>query len=331
MRIPESTFDDLLAKHGTLSVPDISQASKSHTYVRELLANKSESDLLFPRLVEGDFLSGSYARGTKNPPLNDIDVMMPIDGAGFFPIRNGIQWNAVVRGSEKFDNPLLRQLDVRGLLSSRRVMELFQKGLEDSYPSSTVAKDGQAVNVWLDSYGFGIDIVPCFHVIPMDGSQDVYYIPAGSQSDGWTLTNPKVDQRISDALHEHHDKKLKPVVKLIKLWNDLKNGGRLRPYHLETICWYVFDAYPGKITHPGLAVIHFFQNAAQHLQALCPDATRIGGHIDSYLSYEDRQHSIGTIQQAASVLSNAYLLGLADENRQISGFRSVYGDNFARS
>ncbi len=330
MRIPESAFDHLLTVHGNLSLPEISQASKSQTYIRELLANKSDTDALFPWFIDGDFLSGSYARGTKNPPLDDIDVMMPIDGTGLFPIRNGTQWNAKVRGSGTEGNPILGQIGTNNLLDSRRVMELLREGLKESYPTSRVAKDGQAVNVWLDSYGFGIDIVPCFHVIPHDGSKDVYYIPHGSESAGWILTNPKIDLEISDRLHEHHNKKLKPVIKLIKLWNDTKNGSRLQPYHLETISWYVFGKYPGKINHPGLALIHFFQNAAAHLHVLCPDATGIGSHIDSYLSVEDRQHSIGAIQRTGSVLMESYMLGLADESRQLSGWRSVYGDSFAR-
>ena len=331
MRIPESAFNDLLSRHGTLSVPQISRASTSHNRVREILANKSGVDASFARLVTGDFLSGSYGRGTKIPPLDDIDVMMPIDGEGLYPTRNGMSWNAKVRGSGNTDNPLLRQLDAQGQLSSRHIMDMFHRGIKESYPTSTVAKDGQAVNVWFDSYQLGIDIVPCFHVIPADGSQDVYYIPAGGMSDGWIMTNPKVDQRISDALHERHNQKLKPMVKLVKVWNMLQNNGRLRPYHLETLCWYVFRDHPSEVTHPGHGLMYFFQEAPKRLQLLCPDMTGIGGNIDSYLSITDRQNSIAEMQRAAAILSSSYMLGLADESRQLSGWRQVYGDNFARN
>ena len=330
MRIPESAFDDVVAKHGTITLPQISQASTSHTYIRDLLTNKSQYDETFPRFVDGDFLSGSYGRGTKTLPFDDIDVMMPIDGTSLFPIRNGQRWNAVVRGSGKLDNPILKAIGMDGLLSSRRVMEVIHKGVKDSYPNSTVAKDGQAINVWLDSYKLGIDIVPCFHIVPMDGSQDVYYIPTGSNNDGWTMTNPKVDQKILDALNERHDKKLKPVIKLVKIWNGLQNGRRIRPYHLETICYYIFDKHPGSITHPGLALMHFFENAGAYLQGNCPDATGIGGHVDLYLQQTDRQQSILNLQRAAGLLAQSYMIGLADENQQLSGWRSVFGDSFAR-
>ncbi len=330
MRIPESAFDEVLARHGTITLPQISQASTSHTYIRDLLTNKSEYDATFPRFVDGDFISGSYGRGTKTPPLDDIDVMMPIDGTGFSPIRNGQPWSATVRSSGKLGNPLLDQLSPNGLLSSRRVMEIFHEGIKESYPNSTVAKDGQAINVWLESYSLGIDIVPCFHVVPLDGSQDVYYIPTGSNSEGWTMTNPKVDQKILDALHERHDKKLKPVIKLIKVWNGLKNAHRINAYHLETICYYIFHKHPGKITHPGLALMHFFEEAPAYLQDNCPDATGIGGHVDTYLLQAERQQSILSIQKAAGILAQSYMLGLADENQQLTGWRNVFDDNFAR-
>ena len=66
-----TALNTLLNNHLTLSEAQISQGSKSHNYIRELLANKSGKDNSFPRLVDGDFLSGSYARSTKIFPLDD--------------------------------------------------------------------------------------------------------------------------------------------------------------------------------------------------------------------------------------------------------------------
>src|SRR5690242_548687 len=87
MIIPQAPFENLLARYGNVSLPQISQASKSQTYIRDLLVNKSRSDASFPRFIEGDFLSGSYARGTKIFPLDDVDIMMVLDGRGLFAIR----------------------------------------------------------------------------------------------------------------------------------------------------------------------------------------------------------------------------------------------------
>jgi len=84
----QSAFEKLLAKIG-VSQPQRSQGSISHKHIRELLDNKWQNDSSFPWLTDGDFLSGSYARGTKIHPLNDIDVMMVIDGTGLRAIEKG--------------------------------------------------------------------------------------------------------------------------------------------------------------------------------------------------------------------------------------------------
>lgn len=331
MLVSQSAFEDVLAQHGNVSLPQISQGATSQNHIRDLLINKSRSDASFPRFIEGDFLSGSYARGTKIFPLDDIDIMMVLDGTGLFAIRDGSYWNATVRGSTLANNPVLRELDWQGLLSSRRVMEILQNALKQSYPNSKVAKDGQAINVWLDSHGLGMDVIPCFHVIPADGSRDVYYIPAGSQTDGWMMTNPKIDENISDQLHSHHNEKLKPVIKLIKLWNRVFNNNRLRSYHLESVAWYVFARAPNKITHYGTALLYFFQNAGSHIAVSCPDPTNIGGPIDTYLNPQDRILSLQKIDQTKTILTNSYLLGLANEPRQMSGWRQIFGDGFGRN
>lgn len=301
MSLPDSVFEDLLNREVNITLTQIRQGSTSHNYVREILANKSDRDTRFPWLVPGDFLSGSYARGTKVYPLDDIDVMVVLDGTGLQAIHRGQVLNAEVRGSGAQGSPISLYFGVNGLLSSRIVIELFIDALRQSHPESKISKNGQAVNVWLESYGLGIDIVPCFHIIPTDGSQDFYYIPAGSHSDEWIITNPQLDQKIGDQLNEFHNKKLKPVIKLLKYWNQQFNSDLLRSYHLETIIWHIFgDKSP--ITSYDSALSIFFAEAGQRLTDSCPDITKLGGYIDTYLAPEKRSIVINRLQQVGTVL-----------------------------
>jgi Second Messenger Oligonucleotide or Dinucleotide Synthetase domain len=295
----QQAFENLLEKSINLSPAQISQGSKSHTYIRNLLDNKWQTHDSFPWIVEGDFLSGSYGRGTKIWPLDDIDVMIVLDGHGLVPISGGTYLNAEVRGSGMEGSPIWRHFDANNLVSSVSVLEVFKDALKDTYPDSEIKKDGQAVNVWLASYGIGLDIVPCFHIVPRDGSQDFYYIPMGNGNTMWKSTNPKIDHRISDYLHARHDRKLKPVVKLLKYWNKTQNAERLRSYHIEALAWHIFHAHPSKIADYGTAVKYFFDNAAARLVNYCTDPTGIGGYIDLYLTLEARQQTIKKMQEAA--------------------------------
>ena len=176
----ESKLQELLDKEINLSQGHVSQGSKSHIYIRDLLANKRTTDSTFPWLLDGDFLSGSYARGTKLHPLDDIDVMIILDGTGLIP--TGINTTHYVRGNfEGKNSPVHNYLGWDNLLNSHSVLEAFQKALAQSHPDSTIKKNGQAINIKLKSYNLGIDIVPCFHIKPLDATkQDFYYIPLGN-------------------------------------------------------------------------------------------------------------------------------------------------------
>lgn len=302
------------------------QGSRSHNYIRDVLLGKNENDHHFPRLIEGDFLSGSYARGTKLKPLDDIDVMMVLDGTGFRVINGGAIQDVEVEGSGESGNPLLSRVGPDTLLSSQVVMSIFQTALEELHPQSKVRDDEQAVNVWLDSYGLGIDIVPCFHLMPRNGAQDYYYIPTGGNSGGWKTTNPKIDAGISDTLHARHNRKIKNIVKLIKYWNLVSNGNRLKSYHLETVVWHIFDARPKETASLEDGVIHFFTQADKYLATACPDKTLLGGPVDQYLSNQNRELTRAKIRQTLSAFYEAYVTS-PSETAQQDVWQGIFNNN----
>lgn len=327
--ITHQNLENLIAKKVTLSQPQIEQGATSHNRIRELLSNKKETDPSFPWLIEGDFLSGSYARGTKIYPLNDIDVMMVLDGTGLFLLQNGYAANVIVRGSGERGSPILSLTDERGYISSKMVLDAFRTALSDAYPNSKISKDGQAVNVWFDTYGLGLDIVPCVHILPQDGSKERYYIPEGGESTLWIPTNPKHDKEIGDYVDNLHGKKLKPVIKLIKYWNATQNQERLRSYHLEVLAWQVF--YNGfknnfVISDYPSAIRYFFQNVAPHLTAICPDPTTIGGNIDRYLGQATRTLSLLKIGEARTALAPTAFAGLLGSGQPSSTWHKVFPD-----
>ncbi len=324
----QPAFEGLLEKIG-VSQAQRSQGSTSHTYVRGLLDNKWKTDPTFPWLATGDFLSGSYARGTKIHPLDDIDVMIVLDGSGLFQVEGGRQTNAIVRGEAHGSPVHTLTYGTQGLISSKRILEKFRDALQEAYPSSDIRKNGQAVNVWLESYGLGLDIVPSFHIIPQDGRRDFYYIPKGGESHEWMSTNPKIDAEIYHDLDTRHDGKLKPVVKLLKHWNEVYNNSRLQSYHLETVAMYVFDQHPDQLRDHASALTYFFNNAEPYLVQNCDDMTRIGGHVDTYLTPEARGITLERIRQTCDIIRTHYPLGsLVVAGTALTGWRKIFGDSF---
>lgn len=298
----ETKLQELLDNEINLAQGHISQGSTSHNFVRGLLVNKSKKDTNFPWLLDGDFLSGSYARGTKLHPLDDIDIMIVMDGQGLFPTDKGVPLatHSIRGNTDNHHSPIHQYIGADSQLDSRVILELFRTALLETYPNSKITKQGQAINIYLSSYGLGLDIVPCFHLEPHDptSGRDMYYIPMGNNNPGWLKTNPKIDAEISTFLHEKHNKKLKSVIKLLKYWNREKNFDRIRSYHLETIAWWTFHNHASAITSLTEGVRYFFANARQYLANTCKDTTGLSEQVDTYMSLENRNLSLATFDRA---------------------------------
>ena len=95
--------------------------------------------------VLGSFLTGSYRRSTLIAPMRDadVDIMVVLD-----------------RGYRR-----------RG---PRAVLDLVKKTLRETYPSSKISRNGQAVTITFSD--FTVDVVPAF--------------PSGGTATAWTSATP---------------------------------------------------------------------------------------------------------------------------------------------
>lgn len=285
----------------------ISAGAKSHQYIADVLKNRRRRDPNFPWVIE-TMLSGSYIRKTKPAPLDDIDMLVILDGNGLVEYSGGILTGGLVRGVEP-GSPVLGIKDAFEFICSSRLLDRFRRAIAETYPSSKVRKDGQAINIRFGS-GIGLDVVPCFEIIPTGGLREYFYIPAG-QAGGWISTNPRMDREYSDALNTYHNNFLRPTVRLVKLWNNEQNAGRLQSYHIEVLVWRAFGTQAPVIDlEDGLD--RFFNFGPASVLAECADPTGIGGPIDTYLGAEARWASYQALENVRKKLPPRLLFGSVD-------------------
>lgn len=167
-------------------------ASARHKEVREYLYTKFD--------IEGDFLTGSYARYTKTKPLKDIDI--------FFPMKK----------SERHYRDKTAGV----------VLDDYKAALVDKYGSAAVRRQSRSVNV-----DFGVQVkdedktdfkILSIDVVPAFAASSNYEIPDGDTG-SWIKTNPKIHADKAVTAHQNYASEWKGLVRMIKYWNNNPKHG----------------------------------------------------------------------------------------------------------
>ena len=300
----EAALQNFLSKEVNPGLDIIKQASDSEERLRGILEAKLEAGENLPSVLAGQqFLFGSAIRGTKPAPFDDVDLMLVLDGSLLNAIEGG-QVVGTAYGSGKSQNILLTSpyLDQNGFVSSRKIMDRIRAVIAETYPRSFIRKDGQAINVWMESYGFGIDVVPAIKIYSQARGNH-YYIPFGTNSDMWRATNPHADLAAFEAEDARLKGLLRPAAKLMRKWNDLSNGSRLSGFHVDAL---VFHSLQGKdVQSLQHALLHCLFSFEGLLQTYCNQFSGFQPYIDHALDPEDRRKSIAVITQHRDQVNTA--------------------------
>ena len=257
-----------------LKQSEIQQVANSKDVLLSTITSKSRNNEL-PVPLE-TFLTGSYKRGTKITPLDDVDIFYVIGKVlNTSPHHHSLSECSFYFGSD--------YLDQNGNISSIRVLELIKRELKKTYSSSEIVRNGESVSVFLSTYGVTFDVVPAF----FDQRNNYYLIPNGGNSTQWKYSNPKIDEDNLSFIQTRHFNNIKDAIRITKYWFRKKKIKNLRSYHLETIFFHIFSiADPTSSLSTVLIIFfHIIQNH-QYLY-VCPDATKLSDNLISSHSVDD--------------------------------------------
>lgn len=318
--------------------PEVSdKARSSRNYLYDQLKARDKDDPGFPKLADYyiPFIPfGSFARKTKIRPLDDIDILMLLDGTGTSARQSsnalGISnpydyWLKI----DKTDAPLARYPDGVGYVNSTKVLNSIKSSLASvpNYGKADITKNGSAVVLNLTSYPWAFDIVPAVEVVDAWTRQTSYYlIPNGSGD--WIRTNPAKDQDYITRVNKQHDGELLPVMRLLKYWNRRTHKPRLQPYYFETLALKVFD-YAPKITSYPNALKYFFDHCPFYLMASCADPKGLGPNLDANVDAETKNKVQAALNEAATHAGYALMYEqLKDDKNAIYWWGRVFGPEF---
>ena len=315
---------------------------------------KSSRDFLTGQIktlsIDGDFLKvafqyntnfGSFARKTKIKPLDDIDIIIGLNG-GDLAIE-GYQWDnitlkvnndctdsLILNASDKFSqnwNASIYQLNSNKV--KNKLVSVLQK--ISQYEKAEIHARGEAVTLKLKSYPWTFDIVPAFNT---GGDNPYYLIPNGYGK--WKKTNPKLEQERISRLNQQFNSVVLPTIRLIKYWNRHGQMPNITSYVLETIVLDYFDQANHNIINDGkyydYADMHFrdaLYYISSHIMYSVQDTKGFQGDINN-LTYDQKckiQSRANSDYTKACNAVNAETQA-KDNQKSINILRSIFGDEF---
>jgi hypothetical protein len=270
--------------------------------------------------VRRSFSGGSFARGTAVRPLNDVDV--------FLELREELYPERRAKGPKE----LFKQL----------VAEVQQ-----AYPTQRPQLRPQAHSLRLQLPGASValDLIPAFPRDPGESGPRTqgYEIPewdpasrqhAAADQESWILTFPEAQAEACKKANDRAGGMLNRLIKAVKHWNRVHEAVHskkpLQSYHLELMCYRVFDRKPDSV--PG-ALAALFRHLATHLTDPCPPPAGKRPDVGAYLALDEtrRNWAQRRLNVTAKHADDAVALGgdrVRDEAAARAAWRSVLGAPF---
>ena len=252
--------------------------------------------------VEQDFLTGSYARHTKTKPLKDVDIFVVLKESE----------------SEYLDKPPDVILD--------RLIEI----LSPHYPGKT-SKGNRSVKIDRREFATPDEHVLRFDVVPAFASNGDYSIPDRRQG-GWIKTNPEVHREKATAADAAFSDRWKPLVKMIKKWND-HNDKPVKPsFLLEVMALELLDA-PWAGSYPR-ELRQFFASAARALDEEWAEPAGLGPPVTARLAENSRERQTAKQALADAEAAATEALRLEQTGRigsALDAWQELFGSRLAKS
>lgn len=303
-------------------------ARKSRDYLYQQIEKIENEDSSFPRLY-GSYLSfGSFARSSKICPLDDIDVLIPLNGRSTQD--NSSKSDSYTRWLKitSTDSPLYPFRDDYGYVNSTKVLNKFKSALSKvpNYRKAEIHKTMQAVTLNLSSYPWIFDVVPALPVSSGEGKTVYYLIPNGSGD--WIQTDPRIDSRNVTRVNLAHDGEFLPTLRLLKYWNRRTHKPVLGSYYFETLAIKVFE-YAKKIDDYPNAIKYFFDNCQGYVLSSCPDPKGLGPALDASVHWETKQKVVNVMKEAAEMAGFALMYKDQSKDKDaIYWWGRIFGSEF---
>lgn len=292
------SLDDAFRKFKSrLELTDKEQAdaSRRQNNIRDLLRTSFD--------IDRDFLTGSYARWTKTKPLKDVDIFCVLGD----------------RESHYHDE------------HPTAVLKAFRKTLAEQYGDSKVNLQRRSVQVDFNVSAVDDDAgeqVMSFDVVPAFEVGNHYEIP-DTITGGWIKTNPEIHKEKGVKANEAFSKEWKPLVKMIKKWNQVV-GKPVKPsFLLEVMALQILVPPYSNYTHE---LKTFFATASDRISETWNDPAGLGPPVSDQMDSTKIDEAKRALRKAEESITRALRYGREGRNGDaLQEWRKLFGPLFPLS
>ena len=322
-----AAFNEFMENFVNLDNVRVEQARRSRDWLVERIEHFPD-DSSFPSLHPDRSIGfGSFARGTKKRPLDDIDLMIILhaEGATYREFGDGIcviipDQSSRLRHFCDGDSPILNSI---------KIVNKFVESLKgvQQYENAEIKRNREAATLRLRSYEWNFDIVPCFLTKADSHGRTYYVIPDGQGN--WKKTDPRLDKDRVKRINSMYGGRVLEVVRVVKYWNKRAKIPTMESYLLENI---ILDYYENHRIPPGSHIrIEFcdvMRYLSQNIFKDVEDPKGVQGNINLLEPGEKNK-----ISEIASIIYKKANLAIAFEKvrmheASINKWREIFGDNF---
>lgn len=273
--------------------------TNKHTEMKEFLYSKFS--------LQNALLTGSYKRDTKTKPLKDVDIFCI-----FKDDSKKYRWE-----------------------SPDKVLNDFTTVLSEKYGAANVKPRRRSVLVKFPApvpvNGVTPDIVLSFDVVPAYTLNQDYEIP-DSQLGKWIKSNPFTHAEEATKANKAYAQKWKPLVKMIKKWNQHNEKPVDPSFLLEVMALSIITPpAPPAINYP-YELKTFFATAAERIGETWNDPAGLGPPVSDQMDSIKISTAVKALREAEQSATRAIRL---ENSGNISGalkeWQELFGLRFAMS
>jgi hypothetical protein len=323
-------FNEFMANTVNLDAAETKKAKGSRDWLVGQIGVFADGDSKFPEIyIEKNIFYGSFSRGTKKRPLDDIDIMICMKAAGCTYLEYTDRIEITVPDSSA------RFLDYVNegtkILNSRKVINAFVGKLAKvpQYKRAEIKRNQEAATLNLDSYDWVFDIVPCFFTALEPNQRSYYLIPDGNGN--WKKTDPRLDQERLSTLSNLHDGHILNVIRAIKYWNNRPTMPTISSYLIENMILDYYGALGTKATQfVDLELVKVLKDIQTRIYYPVYDPKNIQGNLNTLTVEEKNKIAQRAHDDYAKAVSARSYETEKKEKESINLWIEIFGDKFPK-